>query len=110
MARNGNRLPRNKKNKNEKVKIIPLGGLGEIGRNMTAIEYEDEILVIDCGLGFPDESITGIDLIKGNGFFKTVFDELAFDDTEREQCSVNRDVQQAKHIGQGTDVVFMSMC
>ena len=63
MARNGNRLPRNKKNKNEKVKIIPLGGLGEIGRNMTAIEYEDEILVIDCGLGFPDESMLGVDLV-----------------------------------------------
>ena len=63
MARNGNRLPRNKKIKNEKVKIIPLGGLGEIGRNMTAIEYEDEILVIDCGLGFPDESMLGVDLV-----------------------------------------------
>ena len=63
MARNGNRLPRNKKSKNEKVKIIPLGGLGEIGRNMTAIEYEDEILVIDCGLGFPDESMLGVDLV-----------------------------------------------
>ena len=63
MARNGNRLPRNQKIKNEKVKIIPLGGLGEIGRNMTAIEYEDEILVIDCGLGFPDESMLGVDLV-----------------------------------------------
>ena len=63
MARNGNRLPRNQKIKNEKVKIIPLGGLGEIGRNMTAIEYEDEILVVDCGLGFPDESMLGVDLV-----------------------------------------------
>ncbi|MBQ8759127.1 MAG: ribonuclease J, partial [Clostridia bacterium] len=57
----------NKNNKNqlntEKVKIIPLGGLGEIGRNMTVIEYEDEIIVVDAGLGFPDESMLGVDLV-----------------------------------------------
>ena len=47
----------------EKVKIIPLGGLGEIGRNMTVIEYEDEIIVVDAGLGFPDESMLGVDLV-----------------------------------------------
>ena len=47
----------------EKVKIIPLGGLGEIGRNMTVIEYEDEIVVVDAGLGFPDESMLGVDLV-----------------------------------------------
>ena len=37
-----------------KLKIIPLGGLNEIGKNMTAIEYLDDIIIIDCGLGFPD--------------------------------------------------------
>ena len=47
----------------EKVKIIPLGGLGEIGKNITAIEYEDEIIVIDCGLSFPDNEMYGIDLV-----------------------------------------------
>ncbi len=47
----------------EKVKIIPLGGLDEIGKNMTVIEYSDEIIVIDCGLAFPDEDMLGIDLV-----------------------------------------------
>lgn len=45
------------------VKIIPLGGLGEIGKNITAIEYGDEIIVIDCGVAFPDEDMYGVDLI-----------------------------------------------
>ncbi len=54
---------KNKQLKTESVKIIPLGGLGEIGRNMTALEYNDEIIVIDCGLGFPDDSMLGVDLV-----------------------------------------------
>ena len=54
-----------KKNKesNSKLKIIPLGGLEEIGMNITAFEYEDSIVVVDCGLSFPDDDMLGIDLV-----------------------------------------------
>ena len=47
----------------KQVKIIPLGGLGEIGKNMTVIEYGGDIIVVDCGLSFPDEEMLGIDLV-----------------------------------------------
>ena len=46
-----------------KLRIIPLGGLNEIGKNLTVIEYENEMIVVDCGLGFPDEDMLGIDLV-----------------------------------------------
>ena len=45
------------------VRIIPLGGLTEIGKNMTVIECMDDMLVIDCGIGFPDENMLGIDIV-----------------------------------------------
>ena len=45
------------------VKIIPLGGLGQIGMNITAFECNNQILVVDCGLAFPDEDMLGIDLV-----------------------------------------------
>ncbi|MCR5367899.1 MULTISPECIES: ribonuclease J [Eubacterium] len=48
---------------NTPVKIIPLGGLEQIGMNITAIEYEDSIIVVDCGLSFPDDGMLGIDLV-----------------------------------------------
>lgn len=56
-------LPTVKYDANAKVRIIPLGGLNEIGKNMTAIECGDDIIVIDCGLAFPDEEMPGIDLV-----------------------------------------------
>lgn len=45
------------------VRIIPLGGLGEIGKNMTVIEYKNDMVIIDCGLAFPDDDMPGIDLV-----------------------------------------------
>lgn len=52
-----------KKLNNDAVKIIPLGGLEQIGMNITAIEYEDSIIVVDCGLAFPEDDMLGIDLV-----------------------------------------------
>ncbi len=46
-----------------KLKIIPLGGLGEIGKNMTAYEFGGDIIVVDCGMGFPDEDMYGVDIV-----------------------------------------------
>lgn len=51
------------KSKKSKLKIISLGGLGEIGKNLTVLEYENDIIVIDCGMGFPDEEMPGIDFV-----------------------------------------------
>lgn len=49
--------------KNPPLKIIPLGGLGEIGKNLTVYEYENEMLIVDCGMAFPDDEMLGIDLV-----------------------------------------------
>ena len=46
-----------------KLKIIPLGGLEQIGMNITAFEYEDSIIVVDCGLSFPEDDMYGVDLV-----------------------------------------------
>ena len=52
-----------KQDSNAKVKIIPLGGLEQIGMNITAFEFEDSIIVVDCGLAFPTDDMLGIDLV-----------------------------------------------
>ena len=49
--------------KKPKLKIIPLGGLHEVGKNITVFEYENEILVVDCGLSFPEDDMLGVDLV-----------------------------------------------
>jgi len=54
------------KNAPEVLRIIPLGGLEEVGRNMTVFEYQNQILIVDLGLQFPDESMPGIDFIIPN--------------------------------------------
>jgi len=51
------------KTERAKIKIIPLGGINEIGKNITAIEYKEDIIVIDCGLKFPDDDMFGIDIV-----------------------------------------------
>ena len=50
-------------NGGSKLKVIPLGGLEQIGLNITAFEYEDSIVVVDCGLSFPDDDMLGIDMV-----------------------------------------------
>lgn len=61
-----NTKPKNqrpKKPEKDPIKIIPLGGLGEIGKNITVYEYKDDILLVDCGMAFPDEDTPGIDIV-----------------------------------------------
>ncbi len=55
-------MPKVKKDKG-KIRIIPLGGLQEIGKNITVIEYENDMIAVDCGLAFPDEDMLGVDLV-----------------------------------------------
>ena len=63
----GTRSTKNTQNqsifKKSNLKIIPLGGLHEIGKNITVFEYEDEIIVIDCGISFPEDDMLGVDLV-----------------------------------------------
>ena len=58
-----NKRDENRIFKKEKIKIIPLGGILEIGKNLTVFESEDDIVIVDCGLGFPEDEMLGIDLV-----------------------------------------------
>ena len=49
--------------KKNKLKIIPLGGLDEIGKNMTVIEYGNEMIMVDCGMSFPDDDMNGVGFV-----------------------------------------------
>ena len=49
--------------KQNKLKLIPLGGLGEIGKNITLLEYKDDIVIIDCGMTFPEDEMLGVDIV-----------------------------------------------
>ena len=49
--------------KAKKLKIIPLGGLDEIGKNLTVFEYGNEIILVDCGMAFPDDDMPGVDIV-----------------------------------------------
>ncbi len=56
-------MKKKENNSGSRLKVIPLGGLEQIGLNITAFEYEDSIVVVDCGLSFPADDMLGIDLV-----------------------------------------------
>lgn len=66
-VRKNSSRPRNKTRKKkvqrDKLKVIPIGGLGEIGKNMTVFEYKDQAIIVDCGLKFPDDDMPGVDIV-----------------------------------------------
>ena len=59
----GNRKNNTPKHTDKPIRIIPLGGLNEIGKNLTVFEYEDDALILDCGMAFPDDDMLGVDIV-----------------------------------------------
>ena len=55
--------PRRSVGRADNIKVTFLGGLNEIGKNITAFEYDDEIIIVDCGLAFPDQDLLGVDIV-----------------------------------------------
>ena len=98
---------KNSRRSSSKLKIIPLGGLEQIGMNITAFEYEDSIVVVDCGLSFPEDDMLGIDLVipdvtylkenisKVKGFVITHGHEVNLGDFAVEFIKTNHSIQDA---------------
>lgn len=62
-SRNYKNTKNNKKYTDKPIRIIPLGGLNEIGKNLTVFEYEDDAVILDCGMAFPDDEMLGVDIV-----------------------------------------------
>jgi predicted metal-dependent RNase len=58
-----NLLSGDKQNNSQTLKLIPLGGVGDVTKNMYVYEYGNDIIIVDCGVGFPDEAMPGVDLV-----------------------------------------------
>ena len=92
----------------EKLKIIPLGGLDEIGKNCTVLEYGKDMIVIDCGVGFPDEDMYGVEdvclstlaLVGSDGVHTKIISPLTSEETEKMQASA----QKLKEIIDGLEI------
>lgn len=72
------------------MSIVALGGVNEIGKNMYTIQYENDIVVIDCGSKFPDESLLGIDLI---------IPDVTYLQENKEKFAFNSNARHEDHIG-----------
>ena len=92
---------------NSKLRIIPLGGLEQVGMNITAFEFEDSIIVVDCGLAFPEDEMLGIDLVipdvsylKQNNFLRCIylFSDSNLQGQPRSKFRLNRQREIAKAI------------
>ena len=62
--------------KQNKLKIIPLGGLGEIGKNITVHEYKDSIVIVDCGMTFPEDEMLGVDILQRHKHAHDVLEQV----------------------------------